>query len=314
MPSSDGKRYCLTCIDRFSRWPEVFPLEDQEAETVARAFYSGWIARFGVPLRVTTDRGRQFESRLFQQLNELTGTKHLKTTAYHPQANGIVERFHRQLKAAIKCHGDDRWTEVLPTVLLGIRAAWKEDMQATAADLVYGETLRLPGQFLKQHQPEETNSAAEFVKELKQHFDDFRPIKGTRHGERRPFVFKDLATTKQVFVRHDGPRAILQAPYDGPYPVVKRTDKIFVVRIHGKDIAVSIDRIKPAYIISDPTENNKQVQPSRTTGVPDESSKAENKNTRRSKDTSAPQEQTVTRTKSGRRVCFLDGFQIQVCY
>ncbi|XP_039308825.1 uncharacterized protein LOC120358487 [Solenopsis invicta] len=102
----------------------VMPVsKDQEAETVARAFYHDWICKFGTALRVTTDQGRQFESRLFQRLSELTGTSHLRTTAYHPQANGMVERFHRQLKAAIKCQENNRWTEVLPTVLLEIRTA-----------------------------------------------------------------------------------------------------------------------------------------------------------------------------------------------
>jgi len=148
LPVSEGFRYCLTCIDRFTRWPEAIPLENQEAETVAKVFYNGWITRFGVPLRITTDQGRQFESQLFKQLTMLTGSKHLHTTTYHPQANGIVERFHRQLKAALRCHENNRWTKTLPTILLGIRAAWREDLNATTAELVYGETLRLPGQFL----------------------------------------------------------------------------------------------------------------------------------------------------------------------
>ena len=129
LPVSEGYRYCLTCVDRFTRWPEAFPLENQEASTVARAFYEGWITRFGTPLRVTTDQGRQFESHLFKQLAVLTGTTQLRTTAYHPAVNGMVERLHRQLKAAIKCHQNNRWTEALPTVLLGIRAAWREDLQ-----------------------------------------------------------------------------------------------------------------------------------------------------------------------------------------
>jgi len=83
MPISEGKRYYLMCIDCFTRWPETFLLEDQEAETVARAFYEGWICRFGTPLRVMTDQGRQFESHFFRQLSELTRTSHLRTTAYH---------------------------------------------------------------------------------------------------------------------------------------------------------------------------------------------------------------------------------------
>lgn len=87
LPVSEGCRYCLTCVDRFTRWPEAFPIRDQEASTVARAFYDGWISRFGTPLRVTTDQGRQFESHLFKALSELTGATHWRTTAYHPAAN-----------------------------------------------------------------------------------------------------------------------------------------------------------------------------------------------------------------------------------
>lgn len=159
MPRSEGFRYCLTCVDRFSRWPEAYPMEDQEAETVARHFYDEWISRFGVPLRITTDQGRQFESCLFKQLNCLIGSTHFHTTAYHPQANGMVERLHRQLKTAIRCHQSGQWTKVLPTVLLGIRSAWKDDLQATAAELLYGQTLRLPGEFLTPSQQNQDSSS-----------------------------------------------------------------------------------------------------------------------------------------------------------
>ncbi|XP_018407144.1 PREDICTED: protein NYNRIN-like [Cyphomyrmex costatus] len=163
MPVSEGRRYCLTCVDRFTRWPEAFPMENQEAETVARTFYEGWICRFGEPVRITTDQGRQFKSCLFCRLSELSGMRHLRTTAYHPQANGMVERLHRQLKAAIKCRENDRWTKELSTVLLGIRAAWREDLEATTAYLVYGQSLRLPGQFLDRQPADGMNNAADFV-------------------------------------------------------------------------------------------------------------------------------------------------------
>ena len=134
LPPSHGFTYLLACIDRFIRWPEPIPVTDITAETITCAFIQGWISRFGVPSTVITDRGRQFESSLWNNLMQLLGCKRFRTTSYHPIANGLIERFHRQLKNSLKMHPQPAsWTDSLPIVLLDIRTQLKDDLQCTTA-------------------------------------------------------------------------------------------------------------------------------------------------------------------------------------
>lgn len=256
LPHSNGFRYCLTAVDRFTRWPEAWPMVGITAEEVARIFFRDWIARFGVPSLVTTDQGRQFEAALFQALMKLCSAKRIRTTSYHPCANGLVERMHRQLKAAIMCH-QETWYESLPVVLLGMRAALKEDLQTSSAELVYGEPLCLPGEFIVTPPPSNSiEDVTNLVVQLRNHFARLRPIPASRHSQRSTFVFKELASSSHVFLRNDSVRTSLQPPYTGPFKVVARSDKTMTITVGSRDITVSLDRVKPAYIISDDSSDS----------------------------------------------------------
>jgi len=118
-----------------------------QAGTVAEAFFSSWVCHYGMPLTITSDQGTQFESALFSVLARTIGAKRIHTTLHHPQSNGMVERLHRTLKAALMCSPQTPWPDLLPTVLLGLRTAVKEDLQASPAEMLYGITLRVPGEF-----------------------------------------------------------------------------------------------------------------------------------------------------------------------
>jgi len=80
LPPSQGFRYLLTCVDHFTRWPEAILISEITALTVAQAFITCWITRFVVPSSITTDRGAQFESALWQEMMKLLGSKRIRTT------------------------------------------------------------------------------------------------------------------------------------------------------------------------------------------------------------------------------------------
>ncbi|UYV61625.1 K02A2.6-like [Cordylochernes scorpioides] len=237
LPPSNGNIYCLTCIDRYTSWMEVVPLPDMKSETVARAFYENWIVRFGAPHTVISDQGKQFTSQLFKDLTTLCGIKLRHSTAYHPQCNGKIERLHRTIKTAIRAHNNIKWTETLPTVLLGLRA------------MVYGKTIRLPGEFFddsKHHL-----HAEEFVQQLQKQMELLKPLNEKHHSKTKVFVHKDLKTCSHVFIRTDRVRKPLEPPYEGPFPVLDRTDKYFTLKVKERNVTISIDRLRHAYLLAD---------------------------------------------------------------
>lgn len=250
----EGYRYLLTMIDRATGWPEAIPLQEITAETVAKNVYDNWIVRFGCPCRITTDQGRQFESLLFLHLLKYLGIEKLRTNAYHPQSNGIIERWHRSLKTALRARLNNNlhWHKELSTIMFGLRAVPRTDTGVSTSELTYGTKLRLPSDFYDDSNiyTYNNNNTHTFVNDLRNYIKDLKPRPSIHRDSRTIFVHKDLQKCEHVFVRQDMVRQPLLHPYEGPFKVIRRGNKSFIIDVCGKESSVSIDRLKPAYTLN----------------------------------------------------------------
>ncbi|GBN06761.1 hypothetical protein AVEN_14647-1 [Araneus ventricosus] len=188
-------------MDRLSRWPKAIPIADMQTKTICRAIFHTWISRFGCPSIITTDQGSQMRSSLYREFSEMLGTNRIRTRAYHPIANGIVERFHRHLNSSIKAHESTRWSEILPIVLLGICTVVKEDIKASCAELVYGTTLQLPSEMIETSIIPPCNDI--FVDRLRNTMREMNPVATSTHGKTKFYVNPSLKTCSHVFLRID---------------------------------------------------------------------------------------------------------------
>ena len=109
--TEQGNKYILVVADYFSKWTEAFPMPDQESSTVADFLVKEVISPFGVPLLIHSDQGRNFESALFSEICHMLGMKKTRTTPYHPQSDGMVERFNRTLPDQLAKFADYHQTD-----------------------------------------------------------------------------------------------------------------------------------------------------------------------------------------------------------
>ena len=257
MPPSNGYNHLLTMIDRFSRWPVAIPIPDINAETVVDQFAHGWISAYGVPEVVTTDRGSQFTSAIFTQLLNNWGIKHITTTAYHPESNGMVERLHRRLKESlIALGGDERnqWFWKLPMAMLSLRTTVKPDIGASPSELVYGEGVAVPGQLIGPPQlsdDELLRQQRATQNNLRVEVERLQPKPTSAHRRPQVQIPDELATATHVLVRK-GVQPSLTAPYEGPYRVLSRNATGFRVQLPGRGSdQIALARLKPAFISND---------------------------------------------------------------
>eukprot|EP00731_Ephydatia_muelleri_P007367 Em0003g1615a len=142
-----GNKYILVIGDYFTKWKEAYPLPNMEAMTVARHLVSEFMCRFGVPEQLHSDQGRNFESGVIKGICELLQVRKTRTTPYHPQSDGMVERYNRTLLNLLSLSVSENerdWDVKLPVLLFAYRTSVHETTGVTPFSMMLGREARLP--------------------------------------------------------------------------------------------------------------------------------------------------------------------------
>ena len=144
--TSKGNRHIIVLTDYFTKWPEAKAVPDIKASTIAE-FVWEVISRHGTPQRILTDQGSSFDNEMFNHLCDLMGTKHILATAYHPQTNGLTERFNQTLCNTIAKYIDEggkEWDQWINAALYSYRQKNQSSTKFTPSMMLYGREIKTP--------------------------------------------------------------------------------------------------------------------------------------------------------------------------
>ncbi|KAK7898384.1 hypothetical protein WMY93_019237 [Mugilogobius chulae] len=162
--SRDGKENVLVMTDVFSKFTQAVATKDQRASTVADVLVHEWFYKFGVPGRLHSDQGRNFESALISQLCSIYGTQKTRTTPYHPEGNGQCERFNRTLHDLLRTlpiEKKQNWSKYLPQVIFAYNTTVHQSTGECPHFLMFGQEPHLPVDFLLGRVPESSEGRIE---------------------------------------------------------------------------------------------------------------------------------------------------------
>ena len=261
--TTQGNRYVVVFQDFLSKFPLVFPVPDQKSLWIAKLLVEEVVPLFGVPEALLSDRGANLLSHLMKELCAALGVKKLNTTAYHPQCDGMVERFNRTLKSMLRKHAakyGTQWDTYLHGVLWAYRNTPHESTGEKPSFLLYGFDCRSPTEaaLLPRRRVEPVavdNYREEAMLALSQARD--LAVKSVRRAQKRYKAQYDKSATPSevkvgdwVFVHFPqeemGRMRKLSRPWHGPYRVCsKRGPDVTVTRLYfsGQPIQVHLKRV-----------------------------------------------------------------------
>jgi len=174
--SSNRNLYVLVVSDYFTRWTEAYALPNQEADTVAHKLINEFFFRFSLPEQLHSDQGKQFESTVIKEVCNLLQIKKTRTTPYHPQSDGLVERFNRTLLSMLSTTIADHpwdWEDDLRQLCYAYNTSVHSTTGHTPFFLKFGRQARLPVDLAFQLPSDQPEYHSQYVNQLQNTFKRF---------------------------------------------------------------------------------------------------------------------------------------------
>lgn len=268
LPCTDrGNKYILVITDHFTKYVEVLAVPNQYAEDCAARVVNEVIARWGTPLRIHSDQGPTFESRIFREMCELLQVRKSRTSVRNPQGNGQTERFNRTLLKMIRAYltGEQEDWDLHLGCLAGAYRCTPHDATHLSPNLLnLGREIRLPADIVYGHESvvdQQTTSYCDYVDELRHRFLHAHEVarKYLKNSAKRSKEVYDTKLAHHNFKQGDlvwcllearkaGITPKLQKRYEGPYVVQEKLSATnFKVQIHkdGTTKVLHHNKLKP---------------------------------------------------------------------
>ena len=264
--SKTGNKYILVVADYFTRWTEAYPIPNQEATTIARKLTDEFFFRFSIPEQLHSDQGRQFESEVIAETCRLLKVAKTRTTPYHPQSDGLVERFNRTLLSMLSTAAAGQpfaWEDHLRRLCMAYNTSVHPTMGYTPFALMFGRQARMPIDIMYGTPAETTDPQfhSEYATQLQQQLQTAYEFVREKTGQKlerqkefydrkvhgKPFSVGDLVWLNSPAIPRGQSRK-LYSPWTGPYKVVtvisEVTYRIENVQARRQRMVVHFDRLK----------------------------------------------------------------------
>lgn len=251
--TSYSNKYILTLQDDLTRFVQAYPIPDKQATTIAKSLLS-FCQHYGIPKRFHSDQGGEFVNNILKQLMKLLGSQHTFSTAYHPQTNGALERFHAVLRDHIRMYSTKKshdWDQIVPLAIMCHNTSLNQSTGFTPHELLFGYkprllyTLKDSREYTTNDYLNDLNERLKISRDIAQrNLNDMKERAKTRYDNNIKNI-ADFQLGNKVMLRVPNPNN-LDSKWEGPYEIIRKGfNENYIIRKSGKNQLVHGNRLRP---------------------------------------------------------------------